>query len=168
VTRIAANLGLQIPLPDFLPPVGWSPDVAVGSSGSIYVTSPAGRRLYRFTPADLYECSPDGTTLCLNGGRFKVTAEWTDFGGQTGVGRTVELSDDTGSFWFFDQDNYELVVKALDGRAVNDHFWLFYGSLTNVEFTLTVRDTLTGEVKTYMNPSGTFASTGDTEAFYAP
>jgi len=57
------------------------------------------------------------------------------------------------------------VVKVLDGRALNDHFWLFYGSLTNVEFDLTVTDTVTGQERTYHNPAGTMASRADTEAF---
>ena len=35
---------------------------------------------------------------------------------------------------------------TLDARTVNDRFWVFYGSLTNVEFQLLVTDTVTGEV----------------------
>jgi hypothetical protein len=57
------------------------------------------------------------------------------------------------------------VVKFLDGRPVNNKFWLFYGALSNVESTLTVTDTQTGKVRTYKNPSGRFASVADTEAF---
>ena len=57
------------------------------------------------------------------------------------------------------------MVKALDGRPVNGHFWLFYGALSNVEYTLTVTDTQTGKIKTYTNPSGRFASVADTQAF---
>jgi hypothetical protein len=34
-----------------------------------------------------------------------------------------------------------------------------------VEYTLTVTDSLTGEVKEYRNPSGRFASVADTGAF---
>ena len=56
-------------------------------------------------------------------------------------------------------------MKFLDGRPVNNKFWLFYGALSNVEYTLTVTDTQTGKVRTYANPSGRFASVADTEAF---
>ena len=59
----------------------------------------------------------------------------------------------------------ELVVKALDGTFVNGNYWIFYGSLTNVEFTMTVTDTMTGAEKIYTNTSREFASVGDTEAF---
>ena len=58
-------------------------------------------------------------------------------------------------------------MKVLDGRPVNGHFWLFYGSLTNVAFEITVRDRQTGVERTYENPLRNFASRGDTTAFPA-
>ena len=57
------------------------------------------------------------------------------------------------------------MVKVLDARAVNGHWWVFYGSLSNVPFTLTVTDTATGTPRVYRNPPRTFASRGDTAAF---
>jgi hypothetical protein len=110
-------------------------------------------------------CSPDGTRLCLGGGRFEVAVEWRDFRGTSGVGRATDLASDTGAFWFFEPENLELVVKVLDGRLLNGRFWVFYGALSNVEYTLRVTDTATGEVRTYQNPAGTLASRGDVEAF---
>jgi ELWxxDGT repeat protein len=110
-------------------------------------------------------CTPSATRLCLSGGRFAVEARWRDFQGNMGVGTTRELSGDTGAFWFFGAANLELVVKVLDGRPVNGKIWVFYGALSNVEYTLTVTDTETGAVKTYTNPSGRLASVADTAAF---
>ena len=110
-------------------------------------------------------CPDPETTLCLQGGRFRATVSWRDSRGRTGVGRAVALTRDTGSFWFFSPDNVELVVKALDGRSVNGKFWIFYGALSNVEYTLTVTDTETENVRTYTNPLGNFGSAGDTSAF---
>jgi hypothetical protein len=110
-------------------------------------------------------CVEPETSLCLNGGRFRATVSWRDFQGRAGVGRAAPLTSDTGYFWFFNPENVELTVKALDARAVNGNFWVFYGSLSNVEYTLTVTDTLTGAVRTYTNPAGNFASVGDTAAF---
>ncbi len=110
-------------------------------------------------------CTPGPQQLCLNGGRFAVTAAWKDFQGNTGTGTAVSSTGDTGYFWFFAPENVEVVLKVLDGRGLNGKFWVFYGALSNVEYTLTVTDTQTGAVKTYKNASGQFASVGDTGAF---
>jgi hypothetical protein len=75
------------------------------------------------------------------------------------------MTNDTGYFWFFGSSNVELVIKVLDGRPVNGKFWVFYGALSNVGYTLTVKDTQTGAVKTYVNPINTLASVADTSAF---
>ncbi|MCP4664664.1 MAG: hypothetical protein GY856_55480 [bacterium] len=107
------------------------------------------------------------TVMYLNHGRFKVEVDWLDFQGNTDVGQVVPFgSDDSGLFWFFDDDNWEMLVKVLDGCAVNDHFWVFFAATTNVEYTLRVTDTETGTVKTYFNPLGTAAAAGtDSSAF---
>jgi hypothetical protein len=106
------------------------------------------------------------TDLLLRDGRFRLAVTWDDpFNGGSGVGRPLPESDQSGSFWFFEEANRELLVKVLDGRAINGHWWVFYGSLTNVGFTLTVTDQASGETRTYENPPLTFASRGDTEAF---
>ena len=110
-------------------------------------------------------CEPSATRLCLQRDRFAVEATWRDFQGNTGVGTAVRLTPDTGYFWFFRETNVEVVLKALDGRALNGHFWVFYGALSNVEYTLTVTDMETGTEVSYPNPSGRFASVGDTLAF---
>lgn len=109
-------------------------------------------------------CTPDATTLCLNGGRFEVVVAWKDFQGGTGVGQAVPLTGDTGYFWFFSSANVELVLKVLDGRPLNDHFWVFYGALSTVEYSITVTDTETGNRRTFFNPSGNLASVADTSA----
>jgi len=106
-----------------------------------------------------------GPTLCLNGDRF--VAEVSFFSGSPGSGKAVSLTNDTGTFWFFNEANVELVVKVLDGRAINGSFWVFYGALTNVQYTLKITDTVTGRVRTYQNPSGKMASAADTNAFPA-
>ena len=75
------------------------------------------------------------------------------------------LTANTAAFAFFSSDNIDLVVNVLDGYSINGHIWVFYGSLTNVAFRLTVTDTLTGAVRTYTNSFGQTASVADTEAF---
>ncbi len=110
-------------------------------------------------------CVPSDTVLCLNGGRFRLNATWENFFGQTGVGHGVPQTDDTGAFYWVDPENIELTVKVLDGRSFNGHFWVFYGALSNLEFSLVVTDTETGVCREYSNPLGSYASVGDTTAF---
>ena len=85
--------------------------------------------------------------------------------GTSGIGQAVAMTPDTGYFWFFSSNNAELVVKVVDGRAFNNRFWVFYGALSNVQYTITVTDTMTGVAKTYSNPEGNLASVADTSAF---
>jgi hypothetical protein len=110
-------------------------------------------------------CAAGANALCLAGNRFRVEVEWRDFAGGSGFGTAAPLTTDTGTFWFFDAANTELIVKVLEARSVNGRFWVFYGALSNAECTLRVTDTATGKVRTYQNPAGEFASRGDVEAF---
>lgn len=57
------------------------------------------------------------------------------------------------------------MIKVVDGRAFNGYFWVFYGALSDVEYTITVTDMTTGVAKTYSNPQGRLASVADTSAF---
>ena len=111
-------------------------------------------------------CEAGGATLCLNQARFQVAVDWAvPDQGRSGHGTAVAVTADTGYFWFFDRTNVELMVKVLDGRGVNGKFWVLYGALSNVQYTITVTDTETGAVKKYDNASGNLASTADTSAF---
>jgi hypothetical protein len=111
-------------------------------------------------------CVPNAETLCLTGGRFRVTTTWSTNQGDSGVGTAVPLTEDTGYFWFFSQTNVEMVIKVLDACSFSDHFWVFAGGLTDVEVTLTVVDSLTGAARNYTNPQSTpFQPIQDTEAF---
>ena len=110
-------------------------------------------------------CPPGPGVLCLQGGRFKVEAEWST-GGAGGPGFAVSDTADSGRFWFFDADNTELVVKVLDGCGVNDRYWVFASGLTDVEVLVTVSDTQTGQTRRYFNPRGkAFLPVQDIEAF---
>ena len=48
---------------------------------------------------------------------------------------------------------------------MNGRFWVFYGALSDVEYTITVTDTDTGVSRSYSNPQGKLASVADTVAF---
>jgi hypothetical protein len=100
-------------------------------------------------------CVADATTLCLRGGRFRVTAGWVTGLGTSGPAFAVPLTADTGYFWFFDAANVEVVVKVLDGCGVTDHFWVYAGGLTDLGITMTVTDVERDVAKTYQNVLGT-------------
>lgn len=112
-------------------------------------------------------CVPSTTTLCLNNNRFAVTAAYRTNDGRTGNGTGTELTADSGYFYFFNAANIEVVVKVLNGCfGGSPAYWVFAAGLTNVEVTLTVRDTQSGQSKPYFNPLGTaFAPVQDTSAF---
>jgi hypothetical protein len=110
-------------------------------------------------------CTPNPTTLCLAASRFQVQVDWTAPANQSGVGMAMPMTADAGSFWFFSPDNAELVIKVLDARAINNFFWVFYGALTNVQYSIRVTDTVSGVTRTYNNPQGQQASLADTAAF---
>ncbi len=125
----------------------------------------SGRSLWALPLSGPTGCQPGDTSLCLSGNRFQVEIVWQDFQGNTGVGHAVSLTADTGYFWFFDPTNTEVIVKVLDARSLNSAFWVFYGALSNVEYTMTVTDTATGLTRRYQNPAGNLASVGDTAGF---
>mgnify|MGYP006171081271 CR=1 FL=1 len=79
--------------------------------------------------------------------------------------RDVTAPRRAGFFWFFEPSNLELVVKVLDARVVNGHFWVFTAALTNVERTITVIDTDTGATRRYHRPAGDPRGQLDVTAF---
>jgi streptogramin lyase len=152
---------------EFSIPVAYYEGVTVGPDGAIWLALYQDDALGRLS-IEPFDCVAGPDSLCLNGGRFRVQVDWrVPSQNRTGSGMAVPLTGDTGYFWFFDSDNVELVVKALDGSSLNDHFWIFYGALSGVEYTMTVTDSRTGLSKRYFNPSGTLASVADTSAFAA-
>lgn len=112
------------------------------------------------------DCLPRATVLCLGNGRFSVEAFFVATSESNGPAQAVQLTSDTGYFWFFNAENVEMVVKVLNGCGINSRYWVFAGGLTNVAVLMTARDTASGEVNTYENPLGTpFQPIQDTSAF---
>jgi hypothetical protein len=92
-----------------------------------------------------------------------VTAEWRDpASGQGGKAGAMPLSQASGAFHFGNPGSPELVAKVLN---LGDRIDVYYGSLSNVEYTLTVTDTKTGAVKTYRNPAGRYCGGTEIDAF---
>lgn len=165
ISRITTSFGLsefELPSADVR-----SQGITTGTDGNLWFTDRVGNKIWRLaTGSSPAQCHTGSRDLCLNAERFRVDVDWrVPSQGTSGVGRAVSLTEDTGYFWFFSSNNVELVIKVVDGRSFNNHFWVFYGALSDVEYTITVTDTLTGLTKTYTNPQGQLASVADTAAF---
>ncbi len=117
-------------------------------------------------------CRADARHLCLLANRFEVAVAWKNPHPPytTGLGTAVPVggADKTGQFWFFKPANIELVLKMLDGRPLNGAFWHYYGALSDVEYWISIRDTVTGTLQTYHNPPFEQCGASDTEAFLEP
>lgn len=137
--------------------------IVTGADGNLWVAE-SDNKIAKFS---LGACTGSSTTLCLNNGRFQVRASWSvPAQGTSGQGTAVQLTSDTGYFWFFTSGNVEMVVKAVNGCGFNSRYWVFAGGLTNTAVVLTVTDTQTGTSRSYLNPANiAFQPIQDTSAF---
>ena len=108
------------------------------------------------------------TALCLNS-RFLVTAKF-----RTGAAGTAESTAQvvtapnpgSGLFWFFSSDNWELLLKSINGCALNSFWWFFSAATTNVFYRIEVFDYPSGVQRIYFNYQGPPApAVTDTSAF---
>jgi PKD repeat protein len=99
-------------------------------------------------------------TLRLNASHsFEVTLEARDpRTGNTGTGRAIPQND---VFGYFTIPTLvptsgplvpEVFVKILDATAIGQNYWVFWGGLTDLDYTLRVTETSTGATKEYHNP----------------
>lgn len=113
------------------------------------------RRLPEPEPPVDGACVPGTDVLCLHQGRFELKAEWWSDSREPSAAAVVpEQTGDSGLFRFFDRSNWEILIKLLDGCQVNDHFWVYGASTTDVGYSIRVTDTATGEIKEYRNEAG--------------
>lgn len=158
VTADHENFKAQL-YPD-LPCPGGACDVTAGTPVTVVVESEAEGIDFALEPG-AYE---DDQALYLLNERFQVRARWRDSKGHTGDGRAVRLTDGTGVFSFFGDENVELMVKMLDACNYSRSFWVFAAGLTNVEVQLEVTDLVTGVRWSHTSPLGSaFAPVLDTQ-----
>jgi len=151
----------------------------LGGDGSVNVVAVAGTVDGDFTdvvPNSGSVSSGDGggggapTSVLLNDNRFLVSVDWSAPPNFPDT-RPAFVSDlgtpDSAIFYFLDPDNLEFLIKVLNGCDGDQGFyWVFFAATTNVEFTVTVTDTLANETQTYSNPLGQPAdAVTDTMAF---
>ncbi len=131
-----------------------------------FLQARAGRGVLERTTG-LPACEESGFAWCAGGGRYLLSVDWKDFEGQQGRGGRIPTgSESSGVFYFFDPNNWELLVKVLDGCAINQRQWVFAAGTTDVEYLLRVEDRWTGQIRLYANPAGqASAAITDTAAF---
>ncbi|HVT61494.1 MAG TPA: LamG domain-containing protein [Thermoanaerobaculia bacterium] len=106
----------------------------------------------------IFSCGSSGTnSFCLDS-RFSATVSWRigpPSSATTGIGTTVASPNpDSGVFWFFAVNDWELMVKVIDGCALNSRFWVFSAATTDVFYRLEVNDVRAGTTKVYFNYPG--------------
>ena len=125
-----------------------------------------GAGIYEIT-ATVPDCPDSGAAWCATGGRYLLTVDWKDPQGVRGKAIRVDTgSEDSGLFYFFDPNNWELLVKVLNGCSINQRFWLLGAGNTDVEYVMKVEDRWSGQIRHYANAGGQAApAVIDTDAF---
>ncbi len=161
--RNAINVPIQAPAPGLVAvwPLDGNGNEIVGG----FSASRIGLVSYLFN-LPMSRCETTATSICL-AGRFVVSVYWRDFVGNTGSGKVVPFSSaNSALFWFFSPDNWELLVKVLDGCGLGGRYWVFSAATTNVSYRLEVVDLSRGDTKIYFNYLGENApAVTDTSAF---
>lgn len=105
-------------------------------------------------------------TICLQD-RFLVAINNVSNHPGDGVATPVRTgTSDTSLFWFYNDRNWEVMIKVLNGCAINGHYWVFAGALTNQSYRIIVTDMTDQSQKQYTNPLGNrAAAVADTTAF---
>lgn len=132
--------------------------VAASPDGKTLHAATFFRGVFSYTLAP--PCIPTSNQLCLLDGRFRVTLEATDpRAGNTGIGHAIPQGNRHGSFslpsFTGDPTFPEVIVKMLDATGVppplGGFFWVFHTGLTDLQYTMTVTDMMTGALRTYRN-----------------
>jgi hypothetical protein len=137
-TLSSANLGF-----DLIAPAGTR-----SAALEVYADSPA-----YFDDFVVVRQSTCASLVCLNDGRFAVDVRWYT-AEASGHGTPVDVTADSATYSLFGTGNVELVVKVLDGCAVNGHHWVFMAGLTDVMVLVTVTEVATATAWSYSNPLG--------------
>jgi hypothetical protein len=126
------------------------------------------------TPNTAGPCVPNATTVCLLSDRFRVSIAFINqFANPPAPGTFLGAklvagvqNPDVATFGISSPQAIEVVVRIQDTRPFGlNRFDVYYGGLTDLEYTVSVTDTVTGNTKTYRNPPGTVGGGVDRTTF---
>lgn len=166
--RSTINVRITTPQPGLIavwPLDGNTADIIGGHNGAV-----GGSGVGALTFPALANCGVSSATqLCLQN-RFAVRAYWrTSPAGNPPDGNAQVIpvpNPGSGIFSFFGTDNWEILVKTLNGCGLNNRFWVFSAATTNLFYRMEVWDVVGGEQKIYFNYPGPPApAVTDTSAF---
>ncbi|MEY4948273.1 MAG: hypothetical protein RL698_484 [Pseudomonadota bacterium] len=107
------------------------------------------------------DCVTSDERLCLLGGRFSVVMDYR-LGASESYRRARVLGDPvasgSGLFYFpeFGPSNWEMMIKAADLCEAENFFTVLATAASDRDFALTVTDTVSGAVRSYLNAQGNF------------
>jgi hypothetical protein len=148
------------------------PAATTASSGAPTEARAVTPRLQEATfarPDSASGCVTTDTTLCT-GGRFTTSISF-NANNESGSAHAVQLTPESGYFWFFDPSNIEIVVKTLDACSIGQGNWFFAAGMTTANVLVEVFDTLDNTWTEYHNGDigPLFPPIQDTSAFpYCP
>ncbi|HEX4961949.1 MAG TPA: trypsin-like serine protease [Thermoanaerobaculia bacterium] len=149
------------------------------ASGTWYLTATrvAGAGAFQLTATSYKSaaapCIRNGETACVQNDRFAVNVSWNN-GNGSGQGHLMSFGGqraegpESAFYYFQSATNFEMGVKVLNAciPAFGNKFWVFISGLTDQGWQVTIRDSVTGAVKTYSNPAGHLSTTfADVAAF---
>ena len=108
------------------------------------------------TSSQVVAVTDNETLRILSAHPFDVTLSASDpRTGNTGNGQVISQNDIYGIFSIPDitgnASNPEVIVKMVDASGIGQSYWVFFGALTDLNYTLSVREVATGNTKTYHN-----------------
>jgi hypothetical protein len=114
-------------------------------------------------------CTEDAYTMCLAGGRYRVTGRWKNqyAGGAQANLSKAKLTDVTGAFWIADANTYEYMVRISTGTD-NGRAWVSILTFTDVEFWVAITDVVGGQSKEYHSDPGNRTLIFDPSFFVYP
>jgi hypothetical protein len=101
-------------------------------------------------------CVNSADAFCQQG-RFLISPYFrtaTAHGPVTGPAHVVGGATGSTVFWFFGADNWELMLKTINGCGLNSRKWVYFAATTDRFFRIEVWDTATGEQKIYFSYPG--------------